>query len=159
NMVNPGASYSNVFAGQLMTLAITLGFDNAIPSFSSNTIHIKDLYYNGGGTFNGWTVQQIFNAANAKIGGCASPYTASALSDVLDVINNNYDDGTSDHGHLQCSPVNSGAARTDDETTVTMSENVIIKAYPNPFSVSSSIEFTLTNDDNVTLEVYTVTGV
>jgi len=34
-----------------------------------------------------------------------------------------------------------------------------IEIYPNPFSATSTIEFTLTNDDGATLELFTATGV
>jgi len=49
--------------------------------------------------------------------------------------------------------------RNAENSTVTMSDNATVTAYPNPFNVNSTIAFTLTNDDDVTLEVYTATGV
>lgn len=36
--------------------------------------------------------------------------------------------------------------------------NIALKAYPNPFSSSSTIEFSLSNDDDVKLEVYDLKG-
>jgi hypothetical protein len=53
--------------------------------------------------------------------------------------------------------VNCGGLAQRAETVAAVND-VTISAHPNPFSNASAIDFTLTNDDNVTLEVYSVTG-
>ena len=101
-MVDPGGSYTNVLAGQLMAATISLGFDNAIPSFGESDFALGELSIQTG-EFQGWTVAQIVEEGNALIGGCASDFTASQLNNVLSGINESYVDGEQSSGFLGCS--------------------------------------------------------
>ena len=103
NTLNPGESYNNVFAAQLVTATLNVGFDNTDATFSSNSIHTQDLYITSG-IFTGWTISQLIAQANSEIGGCSSTYSLSDLNDALDDFNNNYDDGTQNQGFLSCTP-------------------------------------------------------
>lgn len=102
-LVDPAGTYNNVFAGQVVTLALNIGFDNYDANFGSSTTNLKDLVINSG-TFAGMTVQQVFTLANNALGGCAgsSPYTISQLNDAVDNINQNYDDGKITGNYLTC---------------------------------------------------------
>lgn len=91
----------NVFAGQVLTLAISVGMDDAIPSFSPSSTPLKNLVV-ASGDFAGMTVAQILALANKALAGCPTSYTYSQLNDVVDAINNNFDDGTTDNGFLVC---------------------------------------------------------
>ena len=104
-LTNPGNAYNNVFAGQVVTLAISIGLDNAIPSFGASNTNLKNLVI-GSGTFAGWTVQQLFDEANKKLGGCASPYSFAQLNEAVDKINNSYVDGNASGSYLICPTVN-----------------------------------------------------
>ncbi|NNL32200.1 MAG: T9SS type A sorting domain-containing protein, partial [Flavobacteriaceae bacterium] len=44
------------------------------------------------------------------------------------------------------------------KTILTPDENIIMNVYPNPFKLSASINFTMVNDDKVTVEVYNLRG-
>lgn len=101
SLVNPGGSYTNVLAGQVVTLALNIGFDNYDAGFGTSTAHLADLVI-ASGDFAGMTVQQLFDAANEFLGGCASPYSASDLNDAVTAINENFDDGTQNKGYLLC---------------------------------------------------------
>jgi len=91
-------------AGQLLTLAINIGFDNTIPSFGSSNLNLRNLVINSG-SFQGWTVQQLFDEANKKIGGCAaSTLSFSTFNDALTLINEGYDNGTPMNKFLTCPP-------------------------------------------------------
>jgi len=100
-LTDPGSSYSNVLAGQLVTAVLNVGFDAYDPDFSSNTIHTGDLII-ASGTFAGWTVNQLIAEASSTIGGCSSNYSPSDLNDALSSFNENYDNGTTDNGYTIC---------------------------------------------------------
>lgn len=101
NTVNPGGSYSNVLAGQLVTAVLNVGFDANDPNFSSNTTKTGDLVIVSG-TFAGLTINQLIAEANKTIGGCSSKYTPSQLNTALSSFNENYDNGTKDNGYTTC---------------------------------------------------------
>ncbi|CAN5463662.1 hypothetical protein BH11BAC2_BH11BAC2_19470 [soil metagenome] len=99
--INPAQTYRNVFAGQVVTLAINLGFDQTIPSFSSSQTLLGAQVIQSG-PYIGWTVNQLFAAANAALGGCSTTYSISTLNTAVDNVNNNYDNGYSNNGFLAC---------------------------------------------------------
>lgn len=95
-------SGGGVFGGQLLALAINLKMDQVLSNFASSTGNLKDLVITSG-NFKSWTVQQFFDEANKKIGGCtAANFTFSQYSDVAAAINENYDNGTVNKGFLNC---------------------------------------------------------
>ncbi|MCQ4036314.1 immunoglobulin domain-containing protein [Kaistella montana] len=57
-MTNPGSSYANVLAGQVVALTLNVRFDLYDPNFSASTSHLGDLIVNSG-TFANWTVNQV----------------------------------------------------------------------------------------------------
>ena len=100
-VINP-TSGGGTFGVQMVALAINIQMDLAIPSFSSSTTNLKDLVISTG-DFAGWTVQQFFDEANKKIGGCsAANFSFSAYNDVASKINENYVDGTTQKNYLNC---------------------------------------------------------
>lgn len=103
SMVDPGGSYSNVLAGQLVAVTLAAGFDAYDPNFSTNTNSFSDLII-GNGTFAGMTVSQFLNVANQVIGGCSTEYSFSDVNAAATAINENYDNGTVNNGYLICNP-------------------------------------------------------
>ncbi len=101
NLTNPGGSYKNVLAGQVMALSLSVGFDNANPNFGPSTTALQDLVI-ASGPFATWTVAQALAEANKKLGGCASSYSFSQLNDVITKINENYVDGNNTGNFLIC---------------------------------------------------------
>jgi hypothetical protein len=90
--VNPTASIS-VLAGQVTTLALSVGFDNYDANFGASTTSLGAMVI-AGGTFQGWTVNQLLTEGNNVLGGCASNYSAAQLNAAIDAVNNNFDNGT-----------------------------------------------------------------
>ena len=102
SMVNPN-NYGNVLAGQLVALTLSVGFDVHDPDFGTGGL-LADAVINNG-TFAGWTVQQLLDEANDFIGGCGSSYSASQLNGGLSMVNENFVDGTTNNGNLDCAPI------------------------------------------------------
>ena len=100
-LTNPGQSYSNVLAAQLVGVTLALGFDNYDPNFSSNTSSFGDLLI-ANGTFEGMSVSEFLELANDVIGGCQTGYSLSDLNATATAINENYDNGTVNNGYLVC---------------------------------------------------------
>lgn len=98
-------SGGGTFGGELLALAINIKMDLALSSFASSTGNLKDLIITSG-NFKNWTVQQFFDEANKKIGGCtAANFTFSQYSDVAAAINKNYENGSVNKGYLNCPPI------------------------------------------------------
>lgn len=102
-LVNPGSGYSNVLAGQLVAVTLAVKFDQYDPNFSSNTMLLGDLQINFG-PFAGMTVNNFLLVANQIIGGCGGQYSLPELNQAATLINQNFDNGNSDHGFLSCAP-------------------------------------------------------
>ncbi len=108
NHTDPASTEAGVFAGQVTALALSLGFGEAgLEGFCD----LGGLYYLSvlpvnGSPFSGMTVYQLFALANDVLGGdlsgLPSGTTLSNLNDVITAINENYDNGTADQGHLVC---------------------------------------------------------
>jgi hypothetical protein len=103
---NPGTNYSNVFAGQVVALTLSVKFDEANSSFGSSPILLKDLVI-GEGPFAGKTVGFVLAQANLALGGCSALYTLAQLHEVVSRINESYVDGVLADGALLmlCPPV------------------------------------------------------
>jgi SprB repeat len=116
NLNNPGQSYSNVLAAQLVGITLAVGFDGYDPNFSTNSINFSDLIINQG-SFAGSTVAQFLSIANQAIGGCVTGYSFSDLNETATAINENYDNGTSNNGFLICNPFRIYAITVDANVT------------------------------------------
>ena len=122
NLVNPGQSYNNVLAGQLVGVMLAAGFDAYDPNFSSNTQSFSSLIITQG-PFTGLTVSAFLTIANNAIGGCATGYSFSALNATATAINENYDNGTVNNGFLTCIEFKI--------TNITVNSNVTCNAHSN----------------------------
>lgn len=89
--INPNMKIT-VLAGQVLALALNIGFDLADSTFGNSSTNLKDLCV-ASGTFEGWTVEEVFDEANKILGGCASNYNASEINNACDMINNNFEGG------------------------------------------------------------------
>ena len=97
-----GTTPDNILIGQVLTLVLSVGFDKYDPNFGSATIHLEDMIIGGNGLFAGKTVKEFLQIASDVLGGCSNAFTASQVNAQADEINNNYDNGTQDNGHLIC---------------------------------------------------------
>lgn len=131
SLVNPGTSYKNVLAGQVVALSLSVGFDAYDANFGSSSSGLGAQIINAG-TFAGWSVQQLLTEANRVLGGCASIYSASTINNAVSSINENYVDGTTNKGFLRCP---SSGARFENPVSTS---NFV--AYPNPFANTINLE-------------------
>ncbi len=101
NYTNPVGEIKNNLASQLVTLTLSVQFDKADPNFSSSKYSLGNLVVKAG-PFAGMTVNAVLAEANKVLGGCTSKFTVSQLSAALTAMNENFDDGTSNGGYLDC---------------------------------------------------------
>lgn len=92
---------NTVLGGQLLTLALSIGFDNYDPNFGAGDNHLQDMVI-ASGDFQGMTVADFFAIANDVFGGCSTDYTPQQINAAAASINENYDNGTVDNGYLTC---------------------------------------------------------
>jgi hypothetical protein len=158
-IVDPGGTYNNVLAGQVVALTISLGFDAYDPGFSPAPVWLGDLIITSG-TFTGWTIADLLQEANNALGGCGSIYSFSELNNAISSINENYVDGTTDLGFVGCSDsifLRSAMLPATAEMAVAATE-IALAVYPNPFQGTTNIEFTLTETSDAQLIVYDLSG-
>jgi hypothetical protein len=95
---NPTSSAAGVFAGQVLALQLSVDFSNkGIKNGGLALLHVAS------GPLAGKTVAQVLAYANAALGGDGLPAGISSISqlnDIVDKINNNFDNGTVNLGYL-----------------------------------------------------------
>jgi hypothetical protein len=149
--VNPGAVLKNTFAGQVVALTLNVTFDLYDPNFGRVNYPLRDLVV-ANGTFAGWTVQQILNESNRKLGGCSSAFTFSQLNDICTIINQNYNNGFVDAGGLICVPAPPAPVRMLPQ------EKSSVDVFPNPNRGLFTTSFEVTDDTRVELVLSDLSG-
>jgi hypothetical protein len=95
---NPKSSAAGVFAGQVLALQLSVDFSKAgITRAGLASLKLKS------GKMAGYTVQNVLDLANAVLGGSytlPSTLTLAELNDIVDSINRNFDNGTTNKGYL-----------------------------------------------------------
>ena len=96
---NPPTTAAGVFAGQLLSAMLSVDFSNAgITRNGLGDLHIAS------GPMAGYTLNQVLAIANLVLGGnlgaLPAGMTVSDLNDVLDKVNNNFDEGQVNKGYL-----------------------------------------------------------
>ncbi|HXH19678.1 MAG TPA: T9SS type A sorting domain-containing protein [Chitinophagales bacterium] len=91
SLIDP-VGYKNSLAGHLVALMLSAGFDRNDASFGLSSNLLADAVI-AGGTFSGWTVQQVLDEANAVLGGCSTSHTPGEMTDILSQINESFVDG------------------------------------------------------------------
>ena len=146
----------SVLTGQLVAASLNVGFDAYDADFAGSSIQLGAMYTDAEG-FEGMTVADILAAANDVIGGCSDEFAYSALNAVLTTINENFDNGTVDQGHLTCTP--SYAQRRlivsgDEEESYSFGWNL----FPNPATETANLNISSTQDDVYQVRIFTVSG-
>jgi len=85
-------TYGSNFAGQVVALTLSVGFDLADASFSSADVQLKDALITNG-TFAGKSVAFVLTQANLALGGCTSQYSVDQLNSIVTAINESYETG------------------------------------------------------------------
>lgn len=118
NFIDP-TNTGSVLSGQVIALGVSLGLDDAIPSYSSSVIALRDLQV-ASGPFAGFTVGDLYDLANEVLGGCNTTVSASQLNNAISSINQNFVDGNSAGSFLLapginvCDGQNTNCVRADD---------------------------------------------
>ena len=97
-VTNPLTTAAGVLAGQVLALKLNVDFSNkAITQAGLASLRVK-----AGLPLAGQTVTQVLAVANAVLGGAALPsgVSLSQLNELVDGINNNFDNGTVNNGVL-----------------------------------------------------------
>ena len=93
NWTNPkGRTGLGNFAGQVVALKLSVGFDYADPNFGSADYNLADLVFLKG-TFAGMTIGQVLAEAEKLLGGDGSMYTLEQLHSAVTSVNENFVDG------------------------------------------------------------------
>ena len=153
SLTDPGNSYNNVLAGQLVAATLSVGFDQCDPNFGQSTGNLSDgvIAY---GTFMGWTVQELLDEANSFIGGCGSTYSKGQLNAALTLLNENYTDGNIDNGFVECD-----GKKDDPEPKSLMTRaNDVVSVFPNPASDVVTVDLSSAMTGQATISVVDVTG-
>lgn len=106
NHIDPTSTEAGNFGGQVVALAVSLGFsDWGVPTFGDlGSLYIPTGFHTPYGPFAGWTVNEVFALANTVLGGntaaLPSGISITDLKDVIDAINNNFDNGEESNGYL-----------------------------------------------------------
>jgi hypothetical protein len=100
NFTNPTSTEAGVFASQVIALKLNMDFS----ALGIKKPGLANLKVAPGNKLAGYTVTQVATLANKVLGGTTSALpvgvSLSDLNGVVDAINNNFDNGTSNNGFL-----------------------------------------------------------
>lgn len=142
-LTDPGKSYKNVLAAQLVGVTLAVGFDEYDEDFSSNWQYFANLII-ASGTFEGMSVYDFLELANNVIGGCTTGYSFSDLNATATAINENYVGGNIDNDYLIC--------------PIIYEEKSSVNIYPNPMKNNSTLDFSFNYNTNISIELYNMNG-
>ncbi|MFM7728098.1 MAG: T9SS type A sorting domain-containing protein, partial [Flavobacteriales bacterium] len=152
-LLNPtAATYSNTMAGQLVALRLNIAMDSANAAFApSGTLFRNQVITTG--QFAGWTVQQLFDAANTAIGCGGSKTYLSALTDAMMLVNDSWREGIQRNTYVACPGTT--VARSVEVDGASLKAPV---AFPNPASDKVTVAYEMTAAGKAVFEVYSLTG-
>ncbi|NEN25202.1 T9SS type A sorting domain-containing protein [Cryomorpha ignava] len=129
SLIDP-VNYNNTLAGHLLAITLSLAFDQADQNFALSSTYLGDQIV-AQGTFVGKSVTEVVALANAHLGGCSNAYTSSQFTSVLSSINENYVDGITDNGFLDCPPEGNPCSISLGEVTAvcTQDGNYTVQIY------------------------------
>ncbi len=155
---NPGQSYGNSLAGELVALKITVRFDELAPGFSASSVLLKDMVI-AQGEFAGWTVQQLITAADAKIGSCYSSFSRTALFNAIKSVNAGYLGGTMNSGYLICPETPEMIAMDTEHLIAPVEQGLEVNVFPNPVHDAATLLITgISVGQHTTVALYSMNG-
>jgi hypothetical protein len=153
-LLNPlGSAYGNTFAANLVALNLNITFDLYDPAFSVSGIPLRDAVITTG-PFIGWTVQQLYNAANNAIGCGGSKTYLNNLNDALEAVNNSWFGGVQQSTYIVCPQTAVVRSIVNRDESSLKRPN----AYPNPTSDRLTVSYNMTEAGKASVEVYSLTG-
>lgn len=91
DLVDPVKSIGN-FAGQVVALKLSVGFDLADPDFGSSQTNLRDLVF-ASGPFAGMSVGEVLEEAERLLGGEKGKFSLQQLNAAITSVNENFVDG------------------------------------------------------------------
>jgi hypothetical protein len=157
---NPGSSYGNSFAGELVALKLSVRFDELAPSFNASPVLLKNMII-ASGTFAGWTVQQLITSADAKIGACYSAYSRDQLHAAVAAVNAGYLGGTMNSGYLVCpGPAGMVLQEETENMLILEEEKMVVSVFPNPAKEQATLVINGTEKGSPTIVAfYALSGI
>jgi hypothetical protein len=157
---NPGSSYGNSFAGELVALKLSVRFDELAPTFNASPVLLKDMVI-ANGTFAGWTVQQLITSADAKIGACYSSYSRDQLHAAVAAVNAGYMGGTMNSGYLVCpGPAGMILQEETEYMLILEEEKMLVSVFPNPANEQATLVINGTEKGSQTIVAfYALSGI
>jgi hypothetical protein len=96
NHSNPKSTEAGNLAGQVLALALSLGFDEYDPDFSANSRSLSTAVVNGQDSpCAGLSVREVFDIANAILSGHSESFSPALINDCVTEINEKFIDGSS----------------------------------------------------------------
>lgn len=106
NYYDPGSTTAGVLGGNVTALTLSVTFDQYDPSFGASSSNLASAIITSGPEDSeqciGMSVQQVLHEANQVLAGHPSTFTPSDINACVDLINNNYVNGTGSEGYLSC---------------------------------------------------------
>lgn len=160
-LTDPGTSYNNNLAAELVALKLSMRFDEMHPTFSPSTALLKDMVITTG-PFAGWTVHQLVTQADAELGGCSSTHGLNTINAALLNINYNHYQGAPGNGFLTCPSAASIILVDDPSGEVLMQDEgsaIGLLLYPNPSAGSFAVRVSgLQADEEFLARLLTIDG-
>jgi hypothetical protein len=163
-LMNNPTTYANTLAGELVALKLSVRFDELNSAFSPSTTLLKNMVI-ASGTFAGWTVQQLIDAADAKIGNCGGNYGRTTLATAVAAVNTGYAGGTTNSGYLQCPSAAAMMVQAVESLPPTVmvdgmdEEKMKVIIFPNPVRSTANIQVEGTSGDQpTTLDILSLSG-
>jgi hypothetical protein len=99
---DPGTTEAGALAGELVALALNIGFDACDPGFGASATPLADLVVDDASSpCYGMTVQQVHDEANTVLGGLVGSLDASQAAECAARINENFLPGTNGWTYLR----------------------------------------------------------
>lgn len=180
--VNSQGKFTNTLLGQTIALGFNIRLDNdlgpvvlrtsfttmdakpgtdglcgtkdGVPDFTSvHSVAISSKVISAlNSLYSSPTIANLFDLANRALGGQAvGRTTLSEIANALDAINQGFDG-------CRFVQINSGVSLATGEINTDHASDILMKAFPNPFENSTTIEFMPKTDGKVTVNVYTLSG-
>ncbi len=158
NLTNPTnkKAAGGILGGQITALTLNVEFDRA-GKIGTGAYELAELVITGG-PFQGMTVDEFLDLAQTALtGGNTQGFSYSEFNDAATALNENFDNGTVNHGYVTCPPtitgslgdkvwldVNGNGVQDNGETGVS---NVTVKLYLD----GALFETTTTNQNGIYL--------
>ena len=154
-LIDPGNTYSNDLAEELVALNLNMTFDSRDTAFAPSDVLFKNLIVVMA-PFAGMTVQQVYDAANHAIGCGATTFSLHDLEEFIEKLNESWKDG---HNHDEDGKLLMCPATTLRFSNATESKIFAPKLSPNPTNGSVALSYYLDKDCSVVIDLYNSTGV